>query len=70
MIDIFQKHMEYIIEKFDGASAPMMDEDTREDLALLQVEDSFIWMLRVNIYNSGGKEPEITYVRIIRFIEF
>ena len=27
MSDIFQKHMEYIIEKFDGASAPMMDED-------------------------------------------
>lgn len=35
MSDVFQKHMEYIIEKFDGASAPMMDEDTREDLALL-----------------------------------
>lgn len=35
MSDIFQKHMEYIIEKFDGASAPMMDEDIREDLALL-----------------------------------
>ncbi len=70
MSDIVQKHMEYIIEKLDGAFAPMMDEDTREDLVLLQVEDSFIWMLRVNIYNSGGKEPKITYVRIIRFIEF
>ena len=43
MSDIFQKHMEYIIEKFDGASAPMMDEDIQGRLGIT-TSRRFIYM--------------------------